>query len=50
MVKINISFFKIKYLIDQGYDDFKIAFNLSEVQLREGSIISYFNDLLNVYG
>ena len=42
-------FKKIKYLIDEGYDNFKIAVNLSEVQLREGDFLEYFNLLINEF-
>ena len=42
-------FIRAKELLDQGYDDFKIAFNLSEVQLREGSIVDYFKELTQEY-
>ena len=38
-------FKKIRYLLDNGYDNFKIAYNISEIQLREGSIIDVFENL-----
>lgn len=42
-------FKKVKYLIDEGYDNFKIAVNLSEIQLREGDLFEYFNSLVNEF-
>ena len=42
-------FIKIKYLLSQGYDDFKIAVNLSEIQLREGDLLEYFNLLIEEF-
>lgn len=42
-------FIKIKYLISQGYDDFKIAVNLSEIQLREGDLLEYFKLLIEEF-
>lgn len=42
-------FKKVKYLIDEGYDNFKIAVNLSEIQLREGDLFEYFNFLVNEF-
>lgn len=42
-------FQRVRYLIDSGYDDFKIAFNLSEVQLRDGTIVDLFKKLSNKY-
>lgn len=40
---------KIKALLDAGYDDFKVAINLSEVQLRSGAIINDFIELMDKY-
>ena len=42
-------FQRAKELLEDGYDDFKIAYNLSEVQIREGSIIEYFKKLSEEY-
>lgn len=42
-------FKKVKYLIDEGYDNFKIAVNLSEIQLREGDFLEYFTLLINEF-
>ena len=42
-------FIKIKYLLDSGYDNFKIAVNLSEVQLREGNLVNEFIKLVEEY-
>ena len=42
-------FTKIKYLLDNGYDNFKIAVNLSEVQLREGNLVDEFISLVNEF-
>ncbi len=42
-------FIKIKYLLSQGYDNFKIAVNLSEIQLREGDLLEYFISLIEEY-
>lgn len=42
-------FSKIRYLLDEGYDNFKIAVNLSEIQLRDGGLVSYFNSLVKEY-
>ncbi|VYU43220.1 EAL domain-containing protein [Clostridium tertium] len=42
-------FAKIKYLLSEGYDNFKIAVNLSEVQLREGDLVQYFNSLIEEF-
>ena len=42
-------FIKIKYLLSQGYDNFKIAVNLSEVQLREGDLLGYINSLVEEF-
>ena len=40
---------KIKYLTSEGYSDFKIAVNLSEVQFQEEVLISVIKDLINKY-
>jgi diguanylate cyclase (GGDEF)-like protein len=40
---------KIRALLNEGYDDFKVAINLSEVQLRSGSIVYDFMDLMGKY-
>ena len=37
---------KIKYLISNGYEDFKIAVNLSEVQFQEGILVDILKDLI----
>ena len=42
-------FIKIKYMLSQGYDNFKIAVNLSEIQLREGDLLEYLNLLSEEY-
>lgn len=42
-------FIKIKYLLDNGYDNFKIAVNLSEIQLREGNLVEEFMSLVNEF-
>ena len=42
-------FIKIKYLLSKGYDNFKIAVNLSEIQLREGDLLEYFISLIEEY-
>jgi diguanylate cyclase len=42
-------FKKIKYLLLQGYDNFKIAVNLSEIQLREGDLVEYLNSLIDEF-
>lgn len=42
-------FIKIKYLLDNGYDNFKIAVNLSEIQLREGNLVEEFIALVNEF-
>lgn len=42
-------FKKIKCLLSEGYDDFKIAVNLSEMQLREDVVISDFKKLIAEY-
>lgn len=42
-------FIRVRYLLDSGYDNFKIAFNLSEVQLRDGSIVDLFKKLSSQY-
>lgn len=38
-------FNKARYLLDHGYGKFKIAYNLSEVQLRDNEIIEVFKEL-----
>lgn len=43
-------FIKCKHFIEIGHDNFKIAVNLSEVQLREGNIVKEFKDLILEYG
>ncbi|GAA0085681.1 hypothetical protein UT300007_21200 [Clostridium sp. CTA-7] len=42
-------FAKVKYLLSEGYDNFKIAVNLSEIQLREDDLIEYFNSLVREF-
>ncbi len=42
-------FIKIKYLLCKGYDNFKIAVNLSEIQLREGDLLEYFKQLIEEF-
>ncbi|MCF0148320.1 MAG: EAL domain-containing protein [Clostridium sp.] len=42
-------FIKIKYLLSEGYDNFKIAVNLSEIQLREGDLLEYFKLLIEEF-
>lgn len=42
-------FIKIKYLLLEGYDNFKIAVNLSEIQLREGDLLEYFKLLIEEF-
>lgn len=42
-------FKKVKYLLENNYDNFKIAVNLSEIQLRESDIVSYFLSLLEEF-
>ena len=42
-------FKKIKYLIANGYDDFKIAVNLSEVQFQEEILINVLKTLIKRY-
>lgn len=42
-------FQRVRYLLDSGYDDFKIAFNLSEVQLRDGTVVDLFKELSKKY-
>ncbi|WP_291647898.1 EAL domain-containing protein [Clostridium sp.] len=42
-------FAKVKYLISEGYDNFKIAVNLSEIQLRDGNLLEYFNSLIDEF-
>lgn len=40
---------KIKYLISNGYDDFKIAVNLSEVQFQEEIVVNVLRTLIKKY-
>ena len=42
-------FRKTKYLLNQGNDNFKIAVNLSEMQLREDIVLAEFKNLINKY-
>lgn len=42
-------FKKIKCLLNEGYDKFKIAVNLSEIQLREDVVIPEFKRLIKKY-
>ena len=42
-------FSRVKYLLEQGYDNFQIAINLSEVQLRDRTLISIFKELIKKY-
>ncbi|GAA0107031.1 EAL domain-containing protein [Clostridium tertium] len=42
-------FAKVKYLLSEGYDNFKIAVNLSEIQLRDGNLLEYFNSLIEEF-
>lgn len=42
-------FAKAKYLLSEGYDNFKIAVNLSEIQLRDGNLLEYFNSLIDEF-
>lgn len=42
-------FAKVKYLLSEGYDNFKIAVNLSEIQLRDGNLFEYFNSLIEEF-
>lgn len=42
-------FVRVRYLLDSGYDNFKIAFNLSEVQLRDGTVVDLFKTLSDKY-
>lgn len=43
-------FKKCKQLINMGYEDFKIALNLSEIQLRDGDVINDFESISKQYG
>ncbi|MGG7176650.1 putative bifunctional diguanylate cyclase/phosphodiesterase [Clostridium paraputrificum] len=43
-------FKKVKALLEEGYDNFKIAVNFSEVQLRYGTIVKDFSELIEKYG
>ncbi|MBU3132227.1 putative bifunctional diguanylate cyclase/phosphodiesterase [Clostridium gasigenes] len=40
---------KIKYLLKEGYDNFKIALNLSEVQLRDRTLVNTFKTVMEMY-
>lgn len=40
---------KVKYLLDNDYDNFKIAVNLSEIQLRDSDLVSYFGEVLGEF-
>lgn len=42
-------FKKVKELLNEGHDNFKIAVNFSEVQLRYGSIVDDFNEFIKKY-
>jgi len=42
-------FKKIKCLLTEGNDNFKIAVNLSEMQLREDVVLAEFKNLINKY-
>ena len=42
-------FAKVKYLLSEGYDNFKIAVNLSEIQLRDGNLLEYFTSLIEEF-
>lgn len=42
-------FSRVKYLLEEGYDDFKIALNLSEVQLRDRTLAHTFKELIKKY-
>lgn len=42
-------FKKVRELLNEGYDDFKIAVNFSEVQLRYGNILDDFNYFIDLY-
>lgn len=42
-------FKKVKQLLSEGYDNFKIAVNLSELQLRYNTIIKDLEDLMKKY-
>ena len=42
-------FKEVKNLLEEGYDDFKIAVNFSEVQFRNGDIVSDFNEFIKKY-
>ena len=43
------AFKKVKTLLDEGFKDFKIAVNFSEVQFRYGDILSDFNEFKEKY-
>lgn len=42
-------FARVKYLLEQGYDNFKIALNLSEVQLRDRTLVGTIKALISKY-
>ncbi|AOR22851.1 putative bifunctional diguanylate cyclase/phosphodiesterase [Clostridium taeniosporum] len=42
-------FKKVRILINEGYSNFKIAINLSEMQLREDSVVSDLKRCINKY-
>jgi diguanylate cyclase (GGDEF)-like protein len=42
-------FKKVKTLLDEGFENFKIAVNFSEVQFRYGTIIEDFNEFIEAY-
>ena len=43
------SFKKVRELLDEGYSNFKIAVNFSEVQFRYGNIVEDFIELMDKY-
>lgn len=43
------AFKKVKTLLDEGFLNFKIAVNFSEVQFRYGDIVSDFNEFIEKY-
>lgn len=43
------AFKRVRSLLDEGYKDFKIAVNFSEVQFRYGDIVSDFNEFKEKY-
>ena len=44
------TFKKVRMLLNEGYDDFKIAVNFSEVQLRYGAVINDIIEFTEKYG